>query len=97
MRGQDIRTVTEATKLGSLSLQTATQALPIPIIYGSVKVSTNLIWYGDFTPIQHVQSTTTGGGGGWISRNIFGQGSQTTVTITYTYTVGVLWGFVKEK
>lgn len=96
MQGKDTTTVTEATKYGSLSLQTSTQALPVPIIYGSVKVSSNLMWYGDFTPIQHVQSTTTGGGG-WVAKNIFGQGTQTTVTITYTYRVGVIFGICEGE
>jgi len=96
MQGKNTTITTEATKYGSLSLQTATQALPVPLIYGSVKVSSNLLWYGDFTPVQHVQSQTTGGGG-WVATHIFGQGTTTTTTITYTYTVGVMFGICEGQ
>lgn len=48
-----------------LQLQTSTNALPIPIIYGVNIVAPNIIWNGDFIAIaQYSQSSGGKGGGG---------------------------------
>ena len=70
-------------KLSALSIQTSTQGIPVPIVYGCTRISVNNMWYGDFTAIPHTSSTTTGGGKA---------GSMTTVTTTYTYTTGLMMG-----
>jgi hypothetical protein len=48
-----------------LQLQTASSALPIPIIYGITRAAPNLIWSGNFqTYPEYSQSSGKGGGGG---------------------------------
>ncbi len=53
----------------SLQIQTSTSTLPIPIIWGSNKVSPNVIWYSNF------RTQTSGGGGG--KGGMFGGGAST--------------------
>ena len=45
-----------------LQVQTAVNALPIPIVYGASKLAPNLIWYNHFVPIA--QTSGSGGKGG---------------------------------
>ena len=67
-------------KISTLSIQTSSQGVPIPIVYGETRVSVNHIWYGDFTAIGQTQKQGgKGGGGGTTSTN-------------YVYTVGLLQG-----
>jgi len=68
------------TPLSGLNIQSSANGLPIPLIYGTTRVTPNLIWYGDFTAIAHT-SVSSGGGGGKGG----GGGGQSTST-TYTYT-----------
>ncbi len=44
-----------------LKIQTASQGLPIPIVYGAQKISGNILWYGDFQ--KHTSSAKGKGGG----------------------------------
>jgi hypothetical protein len=44
-----------------LNVQTSSQGLPIPIVYGAQKISGNLLWYGDF---QKHDNSGKGKGGG---------------------------------
>ncbi|MEI8032787.1 MAG: phage tail protein [Chlorobiaceae bacterium] len=67
---------TVGTKYNSLSVQSSQQGAPVPIIYGTVKTSTNLIWYGDFQAHEHVEG---------------GKGGGPTVT-SYTFTCAVALG-----
>lgn len=69
----------EPTRYGTLQIQSSTQGLPIPIIYGRVKTAANLLWYDNFKAIRH--ETVVGGKGG---------GS--TTTVSYTYTTGIIFG-----
>jgi Putative phage tail protein len=62
-----------------LQIQTAVNALPIPIIWGESKLAPNVIWYNNF------QSYAQGSGGG--KGGIFHSGSSTT---GYTYTAAVI-------
>jgi hypothetical protein len=70
--------VIEATKYTSLQLQTSSQGIALPIVYGTVKIPANLIWAGDFVAQRHEQSVGKGGGGSTM--------------ISYTYTTGVMFG-----
>lgn len=81
--GSSSTTINAGTRYNSLGLQSSQQGLPIPIIYGTVKVSGNLIWYGDFTEHKHEESTESGGKGG---------GSHETTVVTYTYSCAVAIG-----
>ena len=51
-----------------MQMQTSTQGLPIPLVFGTTKVAPNLIWYGDFKATPLPQSSAgkggVGGGGG---------------------------------
>lgn len=47
-----------------LQLQSSTQGLPIPLVFGTNKVAPNLIWYGDFLATAVASSAGSGGKGG---------------------------------
>jgi hypothetical protein len=66
---------------GTLSVQTSTYGITIPVLYGTRRLAGNIIWYGDFTPILHEEEQPGGKGGG---------GGAT--TYNYTYTVGLAIG-----
>src|SRR5580704_15140086 len=63
-----------------LQIQTAVNALPIPLVWGESKLAPNVIWYNNF------QSDAQSSGGGGKS-GIFRSGSSTT---GYTYTAAVI-------
>lgn len=81
--GQTIST--EEPRIGALLIQTSAYGLPIPIVYGTTRISGNLIWYGDFTAIAHTETSSSGGGGK-------GGGGTTTTSTTYTYTTALQLG-----
>jgi len=45
-----------------LQIQTSVNTLPIPVVWGTVKIAPNVGWYGDFT--KHNKSVSAGGKGG---------------------------------
>ncbi len=63
-----------------LQIQTAVNALPIPIVWGMSKLAPNVIWYNNFRAIQ--QGSSSGGGKGLFNSN--GNSSQ------YDYTADVM-------
>ena len=65
------------TPLSGLNIQSSANGLPIPLVYGTTRVTPNLIWYGDFTAIPHTSTQSAGGKGG-------GGGSSSSTTYTYT-------------
>ncbi|MGA2893769.1 MAG: phage tail protein [Xanthobacteraceae bacterium] len=65
-----------------LQIQTAVNALPIPILWGESKLAPNVIWYNNF---QTIPQQSGGGGGG--KGGIFRGGGTTT---GYTYTASVI-------
>jgi len=69
---------TSDTPLTGMTIQSSSNGKPIPIVYGTTRVTPNLLWYGDFTPIEH--TTSQGGKGG---------GSSST---THTYTASLILG-----
>ena len=84
--------------VGSLRVQQSSYGTVIPVIYGTARVAGNLIWYGDFTAIPHVEVSSNGGGGGGGGGKGGGGGggggggSTTTTTTTYTYTASFAYG-----
>lgn len=72
----------EQPALGSLQVQTSSYGLATALIWGRTKVPGNLLWYGDFTAIKHVEETSSGGKGGG--------GGVTQQNITYTYQAAVM-------
>ena len=74
-------TITSAEeRILSLQVQRSSQGLTLPVIYGRTRVAGNLIWYGDFTTIEHKTTTQQGGKGGGVKQ----------VDIAYTYEAAVM-------
>jgi hypothetical protein len=65
-----------------LQIQTAVNALPVPIVWGESKIAPNVVWYNNF---QTIPQQSGGGGGG--KGGIFGGGSGTTTGYNYSASV----------
>jgi len=78
-------------RLSDLNVMSSAYGQTIPIIYGTARTGTNLIWA---KPIREVRTETTQGGGG---KGAPSQPSQTTVQYTYfgTFAVAVCEGPVQ--
>jgi len=79
---------TTEPRLGALKIQTSSYGQVIPLVYGQQRISGNLIWYGDFTPIAHTTTQTTGGKGGGATQ------SNTTYTYTTALAIGLCEGVI---
>lgn len=66
----------EGPRLGDLKIQTSTYGSMVPIVYGGMRISNNVIWAADIQ--EHATTENQGGGKG-------GGGPSQSVT-TYTYT-----------
>jgi hypothetical protein len=71
----------EQAHVGSLRVQTSSEGVSIPLVYGLARMSPNLLWYDDFKAIPHTTSQESGKGGGSTVNNT-----------TYTYTAAVMMG-----
>jgi Putative phage tail protein len=71
-----------ATKIGALRIQNSAQGVPVAIVFGTTRVSPNLIDYVDFEGIPQTETTETGGKGG---------GGGSVSNTTYTYQVAPVW------
>lgn len=74
----------EQSHVGSLRVQTSSEGVPIPLVYGLARVTPNLLWYDDFLAIPHTTSQDSGKGGGSTVNNT-----------TYTYTAAVMMGLAE--
>ena len=74
-------TTTRADKISSFTVNTAEYGAAVMEILGTTRISGNVIYYDDFTAIEHSETQKTGKGGG--SKH---------TSITYTYTVAVILG-----
>lgn len=74
---------TSDVKLGGLRIQQTGYGKAIPIVYGSNRITPNLIDYTNFRSIAHTTTQSSGGKGG-----VGGSSSNT----TYTYTAAVCMG-----
>lgn len=74
----------EEQRVGALRIQSSAYGLCIPLVWGTTRVSGNLMWYGDFTATAHTTTEEVGGKGG-------GGGTVTTNT-TYTYSTALVMG-----
>lgn len=81
---------TDPVALG-LRIQTSAYGLVVPIVYGQTRVSGNLMWYGDFTPISHTTTTSSGGGGGKGGAPDVSS-SHTSYTYTASFALGLCEG-----
>ena len=68
--------------LAGLQIQKTGYSQPVPIVYGTARVSPTLMYYTDWRVHPHTSSQSTGGGKGGG-----GGGSITTTTYTYSATV----------
>jgi hypothetical protein len=71
----------EGNKLASFQVNSATYGTIVPVIFGTTRISGNIIDYYDFTAIAHTTTQRSGKGGGTKIKNT-----------TYTYTVACLLG-----
>lgn len=69
-----------------LRIQTSAYGMALPLVYGRTRIPGNLMWYGDFTPIAHTETTSSGGGGKG------GGGEVSSSHTTYTYTAAFALG-----
>ena len=72
--------VNEEPRINTIRIQQSTYGVGIPLVYGTDRVSHNIIQYEDFTAIQHTDTQKIGGKGGKKATN---------TTITYTYTAAM--------
>ena len=70
---------TQEPRFGALRVQTSAYGLCIPVIFGTARVSGNLIDYVDFNAVAHTETQSAGGKGG-------GGGGSTNTTYTYSVT-----------
>jgi hypothetical protein len=57
--------------LANIQLQTASYGAVIPIVYGTHRVSANVIWSDDFISVEHDQPQDVGKGGGTLDQSVY--------------------------
>lgn len=80
-KGQNI----EGPRIDDLSVQTSTYGAPIPLVYGTMRLSGNVIWATPLKETRTVKKTSGGKGGGKKS-------SQTTYSYSASFAVGLCVG-----
>lgn len=70
-----------------VDIQTSAYGKAIGVVYGSNRIATNLLWYGDF--VQTAQQSQAGGGGGKGGGVGGGGGKGGGGAVTYTYSTAV--------
>ena len=55
---------TEGPRLGDLSVSSSAYGMPLPIIYGTMRVAGNMIWSSGLREVKQKQKVGKGGGGG---------------------------------
>ena len=76
----------------AIQMQTSCNGNPLPIMYGKSRVTGNILWYGAFTPVPHVQNT--GGDGGGKGGGGGGGSTQTSWTYTVSFAMALCEGLV---
>lgn len=64
MGGKSSTISTSEPRLGNLRVQTSMYGLAVPMRWGQVRATANLIWFGNFQAIAITTSTSQGGKGG---------------------------------
>jgi hypothetical protein len=80
-KGQNI----EGPRIDDLSVQTSTYGAPIPLVYGTMRISGNVIWSTPLKETRTVKKSSGGKGGGKKS-------SQTTYSYSASFAVGLCLG-----
>ena len=83
MGGKNTTISTTEQRLTGVALQSSAYGIPIPLVYGTQRVTGNLIWFGDFVATPHTESSKSGGKGG---------SSTTQSSTTFTYSAAVVIG-----
>lgn len=65
--GGNESTGTKPQKLTTLNVQTSAYGVCIPMVWGTARITGNLIWFGDFVAIENKESAGGKGGGGVTS------------------------------
>jgi hypothetical protein len=78
----------QAPSFSGLAIQTSAQGKAIPIVYGTTRVSPNLIWYGDFVAIPQ-SSNPAGSGKGGVGGGGGGKGGGGSVSYIYQTAVAL--------
>ena len=79
MGGKSSTISTSEQRILSLQVQQSSQGLTLPVVYGRTRIAGNLVWYGDFTAIEHTTTTRSGKGGGGVTQK----------NTTYTYEAAI--------
>lgn len=74
-----------------LRIQTSAYGLCLPLVYGRTRVTGNLIWFGDFTPIPHTTTSSGGGKGGGAPSS-----SNTSFTYTTSFALALCEGTISQ-
>jgi hypothetical protein len=80
-KGQNI----EGPRIDDLSVQTSTYGAPIPLVYGTMRISGNVIWS---TPLKETRTVTRSSGGKGGGK----KSSQTTYSYSASFAVGLCVG-----
>ena len=80
-KGQNI----EGPRIDDLSVQTSTYGAPIPLVYGTMRISGNVIWSTPLKETRTVKKSSGGKGGGKKS-------SQTTYSYSASFAIGLCIG-----
>ena len=80
------RTV-EGARLSDLSVQTASYGEAVPMVFGTMRLSGNVIWSNGLAETRHQDSESVGGKGS----------SQTVTTVSYTYSASFAVGLSARK
>lgn len=78
---------TSDTRINSMRVQQSAYGLCQPLVYGKTRITANMFWYGDFTPIANTTTEKSGGKGG----------STKTQNTTYTYTASLMLGLCTNQ
>jgi hypothetical protein len=88
MAGAKATQATQSPAISGLSLQTSAEGNALPLVYGTTRISPNLIWYGDFLAIPH-NSNPAGAGKGGVGGGGGGKGGGGSVSYTYQTAVAM--------
>jgi len=83
----------EGTRLTDLKVQTSTYGNMIPVVYGVIRVSGNVIWATDIVETRHEDTVEQDGGG-------MGKGGPPSVeqtSVTYTYAANIAVGLCEGE
>lgn len=88
MGGHTGTQATQSPAISGLSIQTSAEGQALSLVYGTTRISPNLIWYGDFVAIPK-SSNPSGTGKGGVGGGGGGKGGGGTVSYIYQTAVAM--------